>query len=313
MRKLKADVEIGKDFTAEDWDGFKKLMEASNIQDKNLVLRVLSMYSDPEQREREIKNISAAFTTIADEILPQLRRARMQLTVNVIGKSDEEIARLAKDSAQVLTVDELLYAATLTEDLNAKAAIYQKVIDNYGKDVRGYNNLGLVQLQQGNVDAAAANFDKAARIDANSADVNFNLGLVALAKNDLDKAQQYFGKAAGTSGDLNQALGTVYMLKGDYAKAKSSFGSEATNNAALVQILNEDYNGARRTLAAVATPNAMTSYLGAVVGARTNDRNAVYDNLKAAVAKDNSLKAKAANDIEFAKFAADETFQGIVK
>ncbi len=313
MRKLKADVEIGKDFTAEDWDGFKKLMEASNIQDKNLVLRVLSMYSDPEQREREIKNISAAFTTIADEILPQLRRARMQLTVNVIGKSDEEIARLAKDSAQVLTVDELLYAATLTEDLNAKAAIYQKVIDNYGKDVRGYNNLGLVQLQQGNVDAAAANFDKAARIDANSADVNFNLGLVALAKNDLDKAQQYFGKAAGTSGDLNQALGTVHMLKGDYAKAKSSFGSEATNNAALVQILNEDYNGARRTLAAVATPNAMTSYLGAVVGARTNDRNAVYDNLKAAVAKDNSLKAKAANDIEFAKFAADETFQGIVK
>ena len=313
LRKLKADVEIGKDFTPEDWDGFKKLMEASSIQDKDLVLRVLSMYTDPEQREREIKNIAAAFTTIADEILPQLRRARMELTVNVIGKSDEEIARLAKDSAQVLTVDELLYAATLTEDLNAKAVIYQKVIDNYGKDVRGYNNLGLVQLQQGNVDAAAANFDKAARIDANSADVNFNQGLIALAKNDLDKAQQCFGKAAGTNGDLNQALGTVYMLKGDYAKAKSSFGSEATNNAALVQILNEDYNGARRTLAAVATPNAMTSYLGAVVGARTNDRNAVYDNLKAAVAKDNSLKAKAANDIEFAKFATDETFQGIVK
>lgn len=313
MRKIKAKVEIGKDFTPEDWDGFQKLMEASSIQDKELILRVLSMYSDPEQREREIKNISSAYTVIADEILPQLRRARMLLTVNVIGKSDEEITALANSNPAELSVDELLYAATLTEDLNAKAAIYQKVINQYGKDARGYNNLGLVQLHQGNVAAASANFEKAARIDANNADINFNLGLVAMINGNLDKAQQYFGKSAGTNGDLNQALGTLYILKGDYAKAKSSFGSEATNNAALIQILNADYNGARRTLAAVATPNAMTSYLGAVVGARTNDRNAVYSNLKAAVAKDNSLKAKASKDIEFAKFAADEAFQSIVK
>lgn len=313
MRKIKAKVEIGKDFTPEDWDGFKTLMEASSIQDKELILRVLSMYSDPEQREREIKNISSAYTAIADEILPQLRRARMQLTVNVIGKSDEEITALAKSNPAELSVDELLYAATLTEDLNAKAAIYNKVISNYGKDARGYNNLGLVQMYQGNIDAAEANFNKAAKIEAGNADINFNLGLVAMTKGNFDKAQQYFGKAAGTSADLNQALGTLYVLKGDYAKAKSSFGSEATNNAALLQILNADYNGARRTLASVATPNAMTSYLGAVIGARTNDRDAVYNNLKAAVAKDSALKTKAVKDIEFSKFAEDQTFQSIVK
>ncbi len=312
MKRLKADVEIGKDFVPEDWEGFQSLMEASSIQDKELVLRVLSMYTDPEQREREIKNIAAAFTSIADEILPQLRRSRMLLTVNIIGKSDEEITELAANNPDSLTVEELLYAATLKEDLASKADIYQKVANIYEQDVRGHNNLGAVQLQQGDIEAAAASLEKAALIEANNADVNFNLGLVALSKGDLDKAQEYFGNAAGTSGALGQALGTTYILKGDYAKAKTSFGSEISNNAALAQILTADYNAARRTLAAVAAPNALTSYLEAIVGARTNDRDVVYESLKAAIEKDNTVKEKVAVDIEFAKFADDETFQSIV-
>lgn len=313
LRKLKSQVEIGKDFTPEDWEGFKQLMEASNIQDKELILRVLSMYSDPEQREREIKNISSAYTTIADEILPELRRARLELIVNVTGKSDEEITQLANTNPSELSVDELLYAATLTEDLNKKAAIYQDVIKYYGKDARGYNNLGLVKFYQGNMSEATSNFNKAAEIAPNDANVNYNLGLIALNNGDLDKAEQYFGKATGTNADLGQALGTLYIAKGDYNKAKSSFSSTASNNAALSQILNGDYNGARRTLSAVPNPNGMTSYLGAVIGARTNDRDAVYSNLRTAVSKDSSLSSKAKKDIEFSKFAGDQTFQSIVK
>ncbi len=313
LKKIKSKVEIGKDFTAEDWAGFEKLMNESSIQDKDLILRVLSMYSDPEVREREIKNIASAYTVVAEQILPELRRSRIQLIVDVTGKSDEEIAQLAKENASALNVEELLYAATLTDALGEKATIYQQVINIYPEDVRGYTNLAVVNLYDGKIAEATASMKKAANIAPNCPDVNYNLGLIALANGELDKAQQYFGKAAGANADLNQALGTLYIAQGDYTKAKSSFGSTTSNNAALLQILNGDYNAARRTLSAVAAPNGMTSYLGAIIGARTNDRDAVYNNLKAAVKMDKSLAAKAKSDIEFSKFAADETFQTIVK
>jgi len=313
LRRQRTPMEIGRDFTPEDWDGFQRLMEQSNIQDRDLILRVLSMYSDPEQREREIRNMSTAFTAIADEILPQLRRARMELTVNIIGKSDEEITRLAASNPASLNVEELLYAATLTDDLGRKATIYQEVIRHFGNDLRGHNNLGMVRFLQGNNAEALANFQRAANIDANNPDVNYNLGVMALINRELDKAEQFFGKAAGTGADLNQALGTLYIATGDYARARTAFGSTTSNNAALMQILNNDYNGARRTLAAVASPNAMTAYLGAVVAARTNDRDAVYSNLRTAISKDASLAARAKTDVEFARFVTDQTFLSIVR
>lgn len=313
LKKLKSQVEIGKDFTPEDWEGFKQLMEESNIQDKELILRVLSMYSDPEQREREIKNISSAFTTIADQVLPELRRSRMQLTVNIIGKSDEEITKLASSNPSALTVEELLYAATLTDDLNKKATIYGTATQYYSNDLRGYNNLGVVKYYQGKYSEALANFKKATNIAPNDPNVNFNLGLSSLESGDLDAAEQYFGKAAGANASLNQALGTLYIASGEYTKAKSTFEATASNNAALSQILNADYSGARRTLAAISEPDATTSYLEAVVGARTNDRDAVYSNLKKAIAQDASLAKKAFTDVEFAKFVTDATFQSIIK
>lgn len=313
LKKIKTSVSIDSKFTAEDWDGFQKLMESSNIQDKQVILRVLTMYTDPEQREREIKNLSVAFKSIADEILPQLRRSRLKLTVDITGKSDAEIAQLANEDASKLSVEELLYAATLTENLSDKAAIYQKTTELYAADVRGFNNLGAVQYQQGNIDAAAANFAAALNIDPKSPNVNYNAGLCALAKGDLANAEVYFGKSAGTSGNLNNALGTVYTLKGDYAKAKTTFGSTATNNAALMQILDGNYNGARATLDAVAQPDALTSYLGAVIGARTNNRDAVYGNLRKAISLDSAYKAKVVNDLEFSKFFTDDTFMSIVK
>ncbi|MDX9920355.1 MAG: tetratricopeptide repeat protein [Paludibacter sp.] len=313
IKKLKTTVTVDSKFTAEDWDGFQKLMENSNIQDKQVILRVLSMYTDPEQREREIKNLSVAFKSIADEILPQLRRSRLKLTVDVTGKSDAEIAKLAKEDAVKLTVEELLYAATLTSDLNEKAALYTKATDLYPGDLRGWNNLGVVKYQQGNIDDAARLFNKALEVEPKCVNASYNAGLCALAKGDLAKAEEFFGKAAGTSGNLSNALGTVYILKGDYAKAKTAFGSTATNNAALLQILDGNYNGARNTLAAVAEPDALTAYLGAIVGARTNNRDAVFSNLKTAVSLKPACKTKAASDLEFAKFFTDETFISIVK
>jgi len=313
MKKLKTSIKIDSKFTPEDWAGFQALMEKSNIQDKEVILRVLTMYTDPEERDRQIKNLSVAFKQIAEEILPQLRRSKLKLTVDVTGKSDVEIAQLAKEDASKLSVEELLYAATLTTDLGEKGAIYQKVTEQYPADARGYNNLGAVKFQQGNVDDAARYFAKALEIEPASADANYNAGLTSLAKGDLAKAEVSFGKAAGTTGNVGEGLGTIYVIRGDYSKAKTYFGSTVSNNAALLQILNADYSGARTTLSAVKNPNALTSYLGAIIGARTNDRDAVYSNLKAAVKQDGTYAAKAVKDIEFSKFATDETFLSIVK
>ena len=313
LKKAKVNAEIESNVTAEDWAGFQKAMEASNIQDKELVLRVLSMYTDPEERETQIKNLSAVYKTIADEILPALRRSRLILTTDLIGKSDEEIAALAKNDPRALSVDELLYAATLTQDATEKIALYTKATELFPQDHRAYNNIGMIQFSQGKVADARRSFAKALQLAPADPDVNYNAGIAAMAENDLVQAEQHLGKAAGTKGDLKAAMGTLYTMKGDYAAAKTAYGNEATNNAAVQQILNEDYAAARQTLARVAKPNATTAYLAAVVGARTNDRDAVYSNLKVAVQRNAQMKAKAQNDIEFAKYQADEQFQAIVK
>ena len=313
LKKAKVNATIESNITAEDWEGFQAAMEASNIQDKELVLRVLSMYSDPEEREAQIKNLSAVFKTIAEEVLPALRRSRLILTTDLIGKSDEEITALVANDAAALNVEELLYAATLTNDAAEKLAIYKKATELFANDYRGYNNMGMVYFGQGNVSEARRCYAKALQLAPANADVNYNAGLAAMAENDLAKAEEYLGKAAGTEGDLNAAMGTLYTMKGDYAAAKNAYGKTASNNAAVQQILNEDYAAARQTLASVANPNATTAYLAAIVGARTNDRDAVYANLKLAIERDAALKVKAQEDIEFAKYQADEKFQAIVK
>lgn len=312
LKKDKVNATIASDITAEDWAGFQTLLENSNMQDKELVLRVLSMYTDPEEREAQIKNLSSVYSTIADEILPALRRSRLILTTDLIGKSDEEILNFLKNDPSQLSVEEMLYAATLTNDNAEKIATYQKVADQFN-DFRAFNNMGMLYFEQGNVAEARRAYNKALAIEPQNADVNFNAGVAAMADGDLAKAEEHFGKAAGTQGNLAAAMGTLYTMKGDYKAAKSAYGQTATNNAAVQQILDEDYAGARQTLANVKEPNGVTAYLQAVVGARTNDRNAVYSNMKEAVAKDASLKARAQNDIEFAKFAEDAEFQAIVK
>jgi Flp pilus assembly protein TadD len=312
LKKNKVDATIDATITAEDWKGFQAALEQSNMQDKELVLRVLSMYTDPEEREAQIKNLSSVYSTLADEILPALRRSRLILTTDLIGKSDEEIAALAKNDPSQLTVEELLYAATLTADKAEKIAIYNKVVEQYN-DYRAWNNMGQIYFEGNQIAAARRCYTKALELQPNNANVNYNAGLAAMADGDLAKAEEYLGKAAGTEANLSAAMGTLYTMKGDYAAAKQAYGSNATNNAAVQQILNEDYKAATQTLNNVKAPNATTAYLKAVVAARTNDKAGVYSNLKTAIAKDSAMKARVKNDIEFSKFAEDAEFLAIIK
>ena len=310
LRKADVEAAVDAEYTAEDWEGFKELVSKSNIQDKELILRVLSMYNDPEQREQEIKNISAVYSTLADEILPQLRRSRLTLNYEIIGKSDEEISNLAQNDPTQLNLEELLYAATLTNDPAQKEAIYKKAVAQFPNDYRAYNNLGKLAYQAGNLDKAESYYKQALqRKDAPEA--NMNMGLVALKKGDKAAAETYLGKAAGAEG-LNEAMGNLYIEQGKYDQAVSSFGNLKTNSAALAQILAKDYNKARTTLDGVQAPDAYTSYLKAVLGARTNNPSAVTSNLKSAVAANPSLAKKAATDLEFAKYFTNSDFMSIV-
>ena len=311
LKKMDVDAPVDAKYTAQDWEGFQELVSKSNLQDKDLVLRVLSMYTDPEQREQEIKNISSVYSTLAEEILPQLRRSRLIANIEIIGKSDDEITALAKNDPKALNVEEILYAATLTNDNAEKARIYNEASKLYPNDYRTWNNVGMMAFRAGDLAKAEQMFNKANSIK-NNPEANMNLGLIALTKGDKAKAQQLFGSASGVA-ELNEALGVLYLEQGEYAKAANSFGAVKSNNAALAQILTKDYSKASQTLNAVPTPDATTSYLKAVVAARTNDANGVISNLKDAIAKDASLKNEAAIDLEFAKYATNSDFTSLVK
>ena len=311
LKKDKVEATVDTKYTAQDWEGFQELVSKSNIQDKELILRVLSMYQDPEQREQEIKNISSVYKTLADEILPQLRRSRLTLNYEVIGKSDEELSKLAESDPKQLNLEELLYAATLTNDAAKKEAIYTAATQNFPNDYRAYNNLGKLAYQAGNLDKAENYFKKAASIK-DAPEVNMNLGLIALNKGDKAAAESYFGKAAGAE-ELNEALGNLYIAQGQYDKAVNAFGDTKSNSAALAQILAKDYNKAKNTLAGVEIPDAYTDYLMAVLGARTNNASMVTSSLKNAVAKNPALAKKAASDLEFAKYFTNADFMNIIK
>ena len=311
LKKAKIDAPIDAKYTAQDWEGFQELVSKSNIQDKELILRVIAMYQDPAQRESEIKNISAVYKELANTILPQLRRSRLTLNYEIIGKSDEEIAKLASSNPSELNVEELLYAATLTNDPAKQEAIYTQATKQFPNDYRAFNNLGKLAYQAGNVDKAESYFKKAASVNA-SPEVNMNLGLISLIKGDKAAAETYFGKAAGTK-ELGESMGNLYIAQGQYERAVNSFGDSKTNSAALAQILAKDYNKAKNTLANVERPDAYTDYLMAVLGARTNNSSMVTSSLKSAVAKDPSLAKKAATDLEFAKYFTNADFMSIAK
>lgn len=318
FNKAKVDGAKSADFfdlksTPEDWEGFKQLMENSNIQDKELILRVLAMHTDPEVREREIKNMSQTFDVIAKEILPQLRRSKLSINAEEIGKSDAEITNLASSNPSELNVEELLYAATLTEDGATKVKLYKEAASQYPNDWRTHNNVGYALYNNGDYAAAKVAFEKANSVKANQPVVMNNLGAIALQDGDVEKAEEYFGSAAGAGKELDNNLGVIALKKGQYDQAVRYFGNSTSNNAALARILNKDYSGATATLNANTAEVSKKYYLKAVVGARTNDSNMVFDNLRKAVELDSDNKAEAATDMEFAKYFEDATFKSIVQ
>ena len=302
LKKGEIETQVDAKYTAQDWEGFQELVSKSNIQDKDLILRVLSMYQDPEQRETEIKNISSVYKTLADEILPQLRRARLTANYDVIGRSDEEINAAFDAKEDSISVDELLYAATLTQDNARKEAIYKRAIEKYPNDFRAYNNLGMMSYAAGDLNAAENYFKQAASKSASAAEVNTNLGLCELCKGNVAEAETYLSKSTGAN-TANEALGNLYIKQGQYDRAVQAFGDTKTNSAALAQILAKDYNKAKSTLEAVKNPDAYTDYLMAIVGARTNNADLVKSSMAKVGQKDASLKASAQNDREFAKYA----------
>ena len=302
LKKGKIETEVDAKYTAQDWEGFQELVSKSNIQDKDLILRVLSMYNDPEQRETEIKNISSVYKTLADEILPQLRRARLTANYDVIGRSDEEINEAFDTDAKVLSVDELLYAATLTNDKARQEAIYKKTTELYPNDFRAYNNLGMMAYANRDFTTAENYFKQAASKNANAPEVNTNLGYIEMVKGNVANAETYLSKSTGAN-TANEALGNLYIKQGQYDRAVQAFGDTKTNSAALAQILAKDYNKAKNTLNAVQNPDAYTDYLMAIVGARTNNADLVKTSMAKVAQKDATLAAKAQNDREFAKYA----------
>ena len=298
MKKTNTTAPLDTKYTAEDWEGFQELVGASNIQDKDVILRVLSMYQDPEEREQQIKNISSAFRELADGILPQLRRARMTINYDVVGRDDQQIKDQLASDATKLSVEELLYAATLYgNDKNKAEEAYKKAAEIYPNDARAFNNVALMEYAKGNYSEAANWLAKAAQKGQVLPETNANLGLLALQQGDVQKAEQLIARATGANG-LSEVLGNLHLAQGKYAQAEQDFGKLATNSAALAQLLNKNYAAAATTLANVKNADAITDYLKAIVNARQGNTSAAAQALAAAVAKDASLRAYAEKDLE---------------
>ncbi len=300
--------------TPEDWNGFRELMEKSTIADKDLILRVLSMYSDPVVREREIKNISQAYTEIAEKILPQLRRSVVNVNVEVTGKSDSELLNLARTSPRSLTVEEILKAATLATNLTEQASIYKAASEAFPQDIRTFNNLGNVYLQQGKLADAKAALEAAQKIDNNNAVVKANLGAVALANGEISNAEQLLTSAINAGPEVSYNLGIIKIKQGDYAAAVNYFGNQASFNAALAQFLNGNNDRALATLNQLGdVKDGWVYYLKALINAETGNTSALYSNLRSAVSLDSAIKAYALKDASFLKYAADNTFTQILQ
>lgn len=289
------------DYTPEDWEGLQKLISESNLKDKKLILDVLGMYKDPEQREKELQNYIHIYEDLPDVILPKLRYSRITAAIDLVGKSDEEICKLAKNDPKQLSVEEILYAASLTNDNGERMAIYESATKLYPNDYRTWNNLGMTQYVAEKYNDAKRSFAKAADLNGNATDVKMNLGLLDMLEGKYSDANRMFG-AAGGQKDLGDALGVYYLKTGDNAAAARAFGDAVNNNAALAQILTKNYTKAKSILDGISNPDATTYYLKAVLGARTNNESMVTSNLREAIKLDNSLVKKAATDLEFANF-----------
>lgn len=301
--------------TPEDWEGFKKELEKSDIQDKELILRVLQMYSDPVVREKEIKNIAAAYEELAEEVLPKLRRSQLKVNINKVGYADSTLRKLSVENPDTLNLEELLYSATLTEDMNTKLSIYKAATDKYADDWRAPNNVGYVYLKQDDLANAEQFFNEAKSRQATNSIVLNNLGVVSYFKGDYAKAEEYYTAAAGAGREVSYNQAVIAMKKADYDEAANLFGSDCSFNVALVKLLNNNNTDAclGKIKCSDNPEDAWMYYLKAIVGARTQNSDLCFNSLRTAIEKEPSLAGLAKTDMEFAKYFEDGTFKSIVE
>jgi Flp pilus assembly protein TadD len=297
LKKLKMDANVDANYTAEDWDGFQQLVQASDIQDKDVILRVLSMYQDPQEREQQIRNISQAFRELADGILPQLRRSRLTINYETIGRSDEQIAQQIVNDPALLNIEELLYGAAQKSNANEAEAVYQTATKVYPNDARAYNNIATIEYAKGNYELANEYIKKAQAVNGMLPEASANLGLLALKNGDVAAAENLIASATDANG-LQEVLGNLNLAKGNYAQAERDFGQICSNSAALAQILNKNYATAENTLKFIKNPDATTDYLKAILASRLGNKADAAAALNAAIAKDPSLASYADNDLE---------------
>ena len=290
---------ISSEYTAQDWEGFQELVKASNIQDKDVILRVLSMYQDPQEREQQIKNMSQGFRELAEGVLPELRRARMTINYEVIGRDDEQIFNQYQQDASKLSVEELIYAASIANTDREREDILKTTARLYTQDARAYNNLGTLAMQQGNYEEAKRYFQQAQAVQK-LPETSANLGLMALQQGDVQTAENLIAQSSGASG-LAEALGNLHLAQGNYALAQQDFGYRPSNSAALAQLLNKDYARAQQTLKNIKNPDGITDYLAAIVQARQENYDAAASFLRSALQKNPGLKTYADKDLELAK------------
>ena len=298
---MNADVDTK--FTAEDWDGFQELVSKSNLQDKDVILRVLSMYKDPEEREQQIRNMSEVFTDIKESILPELRRARLIVNYEIIGRSDDQILEQYKQDPSKLSVEELVYGAnTLVKDNATRQQWNETIAQQYPSDYRAINNMAQQAIADGKNEVAQSLLKQAASINKSAPEVNTNLALLALKDGKVSEAEGYLAKGSG-SDTFKEVMGNLNIAKGNYAQAASDLAGVKSNSAALAQILAKDYTSAKTTLAGIKNADAITSYLQAILAARTGDAATLTSALANAIRLDPTLATRAAGDLEFAKYA----------
>ena len=297
LKKLKMNANVDANYTAEDWDGFQQLVQASDIQDKDVILRVLSMYKDPQEREQQIRNISQAFRELADGILPQLRRARMTINYETIGRSDEQIAQQIESDPTQLNIEELLYGAAQKNSDDEAEKVYQTATKIYPNDARAYNNIATIAYAKGDYDKAQEYIKKAQAVNGSLPEASANLGLLALRNGDIATAETLIAAATDANG-LQEVLGNLNLAKGNYAQAEKDFGQISSNSAALAQILNKNYATAENTLKYIQNPDATTDYLKAILASRLGNKADAAAALKNAITKDPSFAAYAENDLE---------------
>ena len=292
-------TDIDAHYTAQDWEGFMKLVQASKIQDKDVILRVLSMYKDPQEREQQIRNMSEGFRELADGILPELRRSRLIINYQTIGRSDQQIKQQYATDPTKLSLEELLYAASLTNDVKAKKAIYKKTTELYDRDYRAYNNLAALALNEGDEHTANSYLNQALQANRKAPEAYANKAYINLTHGEIAEAEHNLADATEANG-FNEIIGNLHIARGNYANATDELFND-NNSAALAQLLNKNYVAAEQTLKAIKQPNGLTYYLFAVLNARQGKNDTAAKYLKEALQKDPSLAEYAKNDLELAK------------